>query len=83
MADASSKKGTADARWGAVEHGSDSDRTGSIAGNLLVAVFRVEKLPPRWLKQVELSDATERLADDLYAASALRTELDFESYPPT
>jgi ADP-ribosylglycohydrolase len=80
-ADRNAKHGIADALWAAVAHGGDSD-TGSIAGNLLGALFGDEVLATRWLDSLELRDVIERVADDLYAASVLNTELDFESYPP-
>lgn len=49
----------------AVNHGGDSDSTGSIAGNLLGASLGVESIEPRWLHNLELRDAIDRLACDL------------------
>lgn len=82
-ADTSSAEGIAEAIWRAVAYGGDGDGTGSLTGNLLGAMVGVEELPPRWLEQVELRDAIDRLACDLYATSVLGTVLDFESYPPS
>jgi ADP-ribosyl-[dinitrogen reductase] hydrolase len=81
-AEGSSPEGVADALWRSVAHGGDSDSTGSIAGNLLGAMYGVENLPPAWVQAVELQDIIERLSDDLYAAAVTDSELDYESYPP-
>jgi ADP-ribosylglycohydrolase len=81
-ADGSSADGIAQALWRSVAHGGDSDSTGSITGNLLGAMCGVAVLPAGWLRQVELRDVVERIADDLYAVSVLGAELDYESYPP-
>jgi hypothetical protein len=35
-----------------------------------------------WLAELELRDAIDRVAIDLYASSVLDSNLDFESYPP-
>ena len=53
----------------AVNHGGDSDSTGSMAGTLLGLVHGVEVIPPEWLARLELRDAIERVADDLAYAS--------------
>jgi ADP-ribosylglycohydrolase len=82
-ADRTSPEGIAEALWRSVAHGGDSDSTGSITGNLLGAMSGVKRLPTRWVEQVELRDVTARIAEDLYAASILGTELDFEAYPPS
>jgi ADP-ribosylglycohydrolase/protein-tyrosine phosphatase len=81
-ADVGSPEGIAEALWRSVAHGGDSDSTGSITGNLLGAMVGVERLPARWLEQVELRDVVERIADDLHAVAILGTQLDFEAYPP-
>ena len=49
----------------AVNHGGDSDSTGSIAGNLPGARFGVETIPERWLGPLELRDVISAVADDL------------------
>jgi len=81
-ADGGTQAGVADALWRSVAHAGDSDSTGSITGNLLGAMHGAEALPARWLKQVELRDVIDRVADDLYAVSALGCVLDYGSYPP-
>ena len=50
----------------AVNHGGDSDSTGSIAGNLLGARMGEEAIPERWLKPLELREALRKMADDLF-----------------
>lgn len=81
-ADGASEGGIADALWRSVAHSGDSDSTGSITGNLLGAMYGLERLPARWLKQLEMRDVIDRIAMDLYASSVLGTDLDLESYPP-
>ncbi len=49
----------------AVNHGGDSDSTGSMAGQLLGARFGEEVVPGRWKAVVELGDVIERVADDV------------------
>ena len=51
-----------------VTHAGDSDSTGSIAGNLLGAMFGREALPTEWLASLELVDVVERLSAELVAA---------------
>ncbi len=51
----------------AVNHGGDSDSTGSITGNLLGAAAGVEAIPDRWLAHLELLSTIEAIADDLAA----------------
>jgi len=51
----------------AVNHGGDSDSTGSIAGNLLGLIHGPEAIPARWLAPLELRDVIEAVADDLAA----------------
>lgn len=50
----------------AVNHNGDSDSTGAILGNILGAHLGLEKIPEKWLKNVELSDELGKLAKDLY-----------------
>jgi ADP-ribosyl-[dinitrogen reductase] hydrolase len=69
----------------AVNHGGDSDSTGSIAGNLLGLVQGVEAIPRRWLERLELRDVITEVADDLWAhfGSAARADChDRDRYPP-
>ncbi len=69
----------------AVNHGGDSDSTGSIAGNLLGLLLGVAAIPARWLDRLELRALTEELALDLWrhfgeGAESLSTE-DAARYP--
>ena len=50
----------------AVNHGGDSDSTGSIAGNLLGLALGEQGIPGRWLEELELRDVIETVADDLW-----------------
>jgi ADP-ribosylglycohydrolase len=50
----------------AVNHGGDSDSTGSIAGNLMGAELGMTAIPERWRKPLELGDVIEQVADDLF-----------------
>lgn len=49
----------------AVNHGGDSDSTGSIAGNLLGCLHGVQAIPARWLQALELRSEIEAVATDL------------------
>lgn len=49
----------------AVNHGGDSDSTGSMAGQLLGAMFGAKAIPPSWLLPLELRAVIETIADDL------------------
>lgn len=70
-----------DALWRAVAHGGDSDTTGSIAGNVLGALFGVDAWPHAWLRELELADVIERLAHDLYASVLDPQSAPLEDYP--
>ena len=50
----------------AVNHGGDSDSTGSITGNLLGARDGSGVIPERWLEPLELRDVITEVASDLY-----------------
>jgi protein-tyrosine phosphatase len=50
----------------AVNHGGDSDSTGSICGNILGAMLGVGAIPVEWRERVELRRETEVLAKDLH-----------------
>lgn len=67
----------------AVNHGGDSDSTGSITGNLVGALHGRDPLPEEWTSKVELRDVIETLAEDLAAATAPRFRADqyWERYP--
>jgi ADP-ribosylglycohydrolase len=49
----------------AVNHGGDSDTTGSIAGNLVGAMLGDEAFAPEWVGQLELADVIAQIADDI------------------
>jgi ADP-ribosylglycohydrolase len=49
----------------AVNQDGDSDSTGAIAGNLLGCVHGLSHIPQRWLKDLELREVIEEIADDL------------------
>ena len=49
----------------AVNHNGDSDSTGAITGNILGAYLGLSKIPSDWVKNVELSEVTLQIADDL------------------
>ena len=50
----------------AVNHGGDSDSTGSIAGTLLGLALGEQAVPRRWADRLELRDVVEQVADDLH-----------------
>ncbi len=51
----------------AVNHGGDSDSTGSITGNILGALWGVESIPESFVEPLELRDVITELAEDLMA----------------
>lgn len=72
----------------AVNHGGDSDSTGSIAGNLLGAIHGATAIPQRWLRDLELREVIQDMADDLVSMPSWNmddegTEVDywFKRYP--
>jgi len=77
----SSPEAVAAALWRSALHGGDSDSTASLTGNLLGVMHGIRCLPPQWLEELELRDVVERVANDLFACTALRRELDDEEYP--
>ncbi|MFC2173508.1 ADP-ribosylglycohydrolase family protein [Acidobacteriota bacterium] len=50
----------------AVNHGGDSDSTGSIAGNLLGLIHGERGVPQYWLERLELRDVIAEIAYDLW-----------------
>ena len=44
----------------------DSDSTGSIAGNLLGAMYGEASIPRRWLNQLEMGDVIQEISGDLF-----------------
>jgi ADP-ribosylglycohydrolase len=71
----------------AVNHGGDSDSTGSIAGNILGLLHGERAIPRRWLGRLELRDVIAEVADDLWwhfgEGAPERPEdcPDFDKYP--
>ena len=74
----------------AVNHSGDSDSTGSIAGQIMGAWHGVNAIPLRWLKNLELCEVIQTIADDLleYDQWELDSEVDslgaekiWEKYP--
>jgi ADP-ribosylglycohydrolase len=68
----------------AVNHGGDSDSTGSITGQILGALYGLASIPNKWLDQLELRDTIDVISRDLYS---IRTESEpiaslFHRYPP-
>ncbi len=51
----------------AVNHSGDSDSTGAIAGGILGTLHGVAEVPARWLNQLEIGTAIERMALDIDA----------------
>ena len=52
-----------------VNHGGDSDSTGSMTGNILGASLGMGAIPEKYLKDLELRDAIIGVADELYDCS--------------
>ncbi len=52
----------------AVNHSGDSDSTGAIAGNILGAKLGLKGIPDCYLKNLELREVIEQMADDLFDA---------------
>ncbi len=50
----------------AVNHGGDSDSTGSIAGNILGLLHGEEGVPARWRERLECREVIAEVADDLW-----------------
>lgn len=68
----------------AVNHGGDSDSTGSIAGNLLGLLHGEAGIPKRWLERLELRREITRVADDLrrhFGEEPTCAAGDLERYP--
>jgi ADP-ribosylglycohydrolase len=70
----------------AVNHSGDSDSTGAITGNILGAHYGRSAIPDRWLKELELHDVIQEVADDLvrhfYGESFEQPVGDADKYPP-
>jgi ADP-ribosylglycohydrolase len=57
----------------AVNHGGDSDSTGSLTGQLLGTLSGADAIPATWRDQLELRTVIEAVADDLGATAAGRS----------
>lgn len=64
----------------AVNHGGDSDSTGSIAGNILGAALGRKAIPKTWLERLELADVIETVSADL-ATGFEETDEWWRKYP--
>ncbi len=49
-----------------VNHDGDSDSTGAVTGNILGTYLSVDAIPDYYLKDLELRDIIEEIAEDLY-----------------
>lgn len=65
----------------AVNHGGDSDSTGSLTGQLLGTLWGVDCIPKRWLEQVELRGVIDELARDLVAIAQENPDDGGDRYP--
>jgi ADP-ribosylglycohydrolase len=70
----------------AVNHGGDSDSTGSIAGNLAGTLLGEAAIPERWLDRLELRAEIAQVADDLVECGEIGADDPaydrlFERYP--
>lgn len=50
----------------AVNHGGDSDSTGSITGNIIGAIHGIDVIQDEWLSRLELKDVIKEVAVDLF-----------------
>ena len=50
----------------AVNHGGDSDSTGSVAGNIIGAIVGYDAIPNKFKEHLELHDVILTIADDLH-----------------
>jgi len=65
----------------AVNHGGDSDSTGSLTGQLLGTLWGIECIPQRWVDQVELRDIVDELAHDLVEVTQGDSDRYWDRYP--
>lgn len=66
----------------AVNHGGDSDSTGSLTGQLLGTLWGERAIPRRWLDRLELRNVIEAVADDMSAILQGRALSGERDYPP-
>lgn len=62
-----------------VNHGGDSDSTGSITGNLIGAVLGYRAIPEKYMRDLELRDVTEAVARDLAAGPCISEYCDMST----
>jgi ADP-ribosyl-[dinitrogen reductase] hydrolase len=67
----------------AVNHGGDSDSTGSMTGNLVGASLGIQSVPMGWLRNLELHDTIRKMAEDIHNMHHwdLEDEAVWERYP--
>lgn len=63
----------------AVGHNGDSDSTGSIAGQIMGAYWGERAIPKAWLRNLELRDVIQEIADDLARAAFMRKDSEYEN----
>lgn len=63
----------------AVNHGGDSDSTGSMAGNLLGAIHGDVNIPRSWLGPLEARELIAAVADDLLTVADWEIDLHYEA----
>lgn len=66
----------------AVNHGGDSDSTGSMAGNILGTMLGKQAVPAEWLARLEMASEIEELAQDLLTGYE-ETDEWRKKYPPS
>ena len=60
-----------------VNHGGDSDSTGSITGQILGTLLGYDSLPKKWLDNLEIYDVILELANDLYEGCHMQASSSF------
>lgn len=55
-----------------VNHGGDSDSTGSITGNIVGLMVRREGIPEKWIRNLEGADIVMQIAEELHSAKHIR-----------
>ncbi|MBR4743045.1 MAG: ADP-ribosylglycohydrolase family protein, partial [Oscillospiraceae bacterium] len=63
-----------DAVVASVNHSGDSDSTGAITGNIMGAALGLKAIPEKYLRDLELREVIQELADDLYSDSPTEGE---------
>lgn len=71
----------------AINHSGDTDSTGALTGNLLGLIVSEERIPSKWIENLELSEVVRTVGEDLYK-EATNNEADLynsewgKKYPP-